>query len=119
MALFLEIGESIFKDSHYLEFSEMKFFNILQKMDYKEDLLSYCHPAILTIYEYDHNYHTDNYDTLFVYLQNNKNIHDTAEALYIHRNTMQNRLKKINELVNINLMHGEISFHFNYFILIK
>lgn len=114
LASSLEIGESVFKDSHYLEFSEMKFFNILQKMDYKEDLLSYCHPAILTIYEYDQNHHTDYYDTLFVYLQNNKNIHDAAEALYIHRNTMQNRLKKIYELVNINLTDGEISFQLFY-----
>lgn len=110
----LEIGESIYKDRQYLEFSEMKFFNLLKKIDSNEDILSYCHTAIVTIYEYDQNHHTEYYHTLFVYLQNNKNIHDAAEALYIHRNTLKNRLKKIHELVNINLMDGEVSFQLFY-----
>ncbi|GGM29325.1 hypothetical protein GCM10011351_14280 [Paraliobacillus quinghaiensis] len=110
----LEIGEIIYKDKHYLESSEMKFFNLLRKMDSKEDLLSCCHPAIITIYEYDQKHHTDYYHTLFVYLLNNQNIHDAAESLYIHRNTMKNRLKKINKLVNIDLLKGEVSFQLFY-----
>lgn len=51
--------------------------------------------------------------TLEVYLQENGNVSKSAEILFIHRRTMTYRLKKIEQLLNIDLNNSE-----NRFILI-
>jgi PucR family transcriptional regulator, purine catabolism regulatory protein len=45
--------------------------------------------------------------TLFVYLENNCNIAETAKQLYIHRNTVLYRLEKCEELLDYSLKNPE------------
>jgi DNA-binding PucR family transcriptional regulator len=42
-------------------------------------------------------------DTLYVYLKNNGNVSNTASQLYIHRNSLRNRINKIEELLSVSL----------------
>ncbi|HHY34878.1 MAG TPA: PucR family transcriptional regulator [Firmicutes bacterium] len=42
-------------------------------------------------------------ETLYAYLENNGNLRETARKLYIHANTLRYRLKKISELLNVDL----------------
>jgi len=46
-------------------------------------------------------------NTLFTYIQQNKSINDTAKSLHIHRNTLYHRLKKIEELLQLELNNSE------------
>ena len=45
-------------------------------------------------------------DTLFSYLLNDSHLARTARALYMHRNTVINKLNKIVELTGIDLTDG-------------
>lgn len=42
-------------------------------------------------------------ETLYTYLENNGNLRETARSLYIHTNTLRYRLKKVSELLNLDL----------------
>ncbi len=42
-------------------------------------------------------------ETLDAYLNENANIIETSDKLFIHRNTLKYRLKKIENLLNVNL----------------
>jgi len=82
----------------------------------------YCHPALQILREYDQTNKTELYLTLRTYLEYNKNLRATAEALFLHRNSLTYRINRINELTgldfnNIHIMHSLIdSFRIEAFL---
>lgn len=64
-------------------------------------------PLFLEIKKYDREHHTSFIDTLKQYLDNDCNLTRTAKAMHMHRNSVENRLKKIEILFHIDLS----SFH--------
>jgi|GEM_PF-6665186 len=63
----------------------------------------FCCPGFLKLRELSQNGAVDYYTTLKVYLQSNMNLLDTAKSLFIHRTTLFYRLKRIKDLINLNL----------------
>lgn len=60
-------------------------------------------PTLLRLRQLDRENGTEYYNTLKVYLTLERNIPRTAQELIIHRTTLSYRLKKIEELVSLNL----------------
>lgn len=65
------------------------------------ELREYCDRRLQKLEEYDSANGTDLIDTFLAYYMNGYNATKTAESLYIHRNTLQYRLSKINELLGL------------------
>lgn len=65
--------------------------------------LNLIHPALYKIKEYDSENDTELLKTLYFFLRNERNTTLTAKQLFIHRNTLQYRLHKINDLLNLDL----------------
>ena len=76
-------------------------------------------PMLLTLLRFDRENGTSYYDTLRTFLLNERSIPKTAEALIIHRTTLTYRLRKIEELVRLNLDDDEQRQYllFSFFIL--
>lgn len=72
---------------------------------------SLLHPAVAAIREYDSQHKTEYYQTLFVYLKNERRQQPTAEELFIHRNTLFLRLEKIHTLWPLDLEDAEERFY--------
>ena len=66
-------------------------------------LVYFAHPAITVLMRYDSVNGTDFCDFLFSYINNDCSILKTAEAMYLHRNTVSNKLNRIKELFGIDL----------------
>lgn len=82
--------------------------------DYLEQLIhedsnlqSLIHPAVHLLRETDEQQHTALLETLAVFLQKGQNITATAKTLAIHRNTMQARLDRIQELTGLDFHNPE------------
>ena len=60
-------------------------------------------PALLRLRQLDRENGTEYYNTLKIYLSLERDIPRSAQELIIHRTTLSYRLKKIEELVNLNL----------------
>ena len=56
---------------------------------------------------------TDYYHTLRTYLENERSIPKTSEALIIHRTTLQYRLEKIAQLTHLNLDSRDVRMYLN------
>lgn len=67
-------------------------------------LLKLCEDTIIPIIEFDKDNNTNLIDTLKLYYLSKFNCTDTAKKLFLHRNTLINRLDKIKEL-----LHGDFS----------
>jgi hypothetical protein len=83
--------------------------------------LCLCHPAILTLNAYDRGNEADLCFTLFQYLRCERNSTITSECLHIHRNTLQYRLKKIHELIQVDMNNPDIREHLmlSYEMIVK
>jgi hypothetical protein len=73
-----------------------------------------CHQAVLLLHKYDEQYSSTLLKTLYCYLSNNQSIKETAEALGIHVNTVQQRLTQIERLMG-GFSFSLDSFFYLYF----
>ena len=64
---------------------------------------SVIHPVIYLLKQYDNDNKAELYETLYQYLLNERNLVKTAEALSIHRNSLLYRIKKIKELIEVDI----------------
>ena len=61
----------------------------------------------------DREKNTDYFNTLKTYLENERSIPKTSEALIIHRTTLQSRLEKIAQLTHLNLDSQDVRMYLN------
>ena len=62
-----------------------------------------AHPDIVRIFLYDQEHGTDLLDTLYTYLLNDSSLQKTAALMYMHRNTVYNKLTKIEHILNFHI----------------
>jgi hypothetical protein len=70
-------------------------------------------PALQTLKSYDDQHHSELYQTLKVYLQQERNATSTAQLLNIHRSTLPHRLQRIEQLTQLDLNHHETRLYLN------
>lgn len=66
-----------------------------------DSIKQYYESHLKSLKDYDINNKTDYFITLKDFLMNNCSINDTAASLFIHRNTVNYRIKRIEELLNV------------------
>lgn len=74
------------------------------------DIIYLVSPCIIELYRYDLKHNADLLSTLFHYLLNGCNVTLTSKTLYMHRNTVFNKLKKINSIISNPLDSGRTQF---------
>lgn len=82
------------------EFFEQVFFKTLSQ---ETALSGFIHPMLWELRRYDEENHTDLLNTLCVFLGRNCDLNEAAGLLYIHRNTLLYRLRRIEKILHINL----------------
>lgn len=84
---------------------------------YGISLLSSCrdcnlkNEALATLSTYDSKHEGELYETLRVFLENERNFTQTAAQLNIHRSTLIYRIDRITELCNLNLEDADTRLH--------
>ncbi len=86
-----------------LSASAMGIYKYLFNSGNQSEVLSYCNSKLRRLEEYDHANGTFLIDTIEAYYMHGFNVGKTAEALFIHRNSLQYRLHKIEEILDTRL----------------
>ena len=68
-----------------------------------EDSVQACHPDVYDLWKKRRKNHDEMFDTLKCYLNNERSLVNTAQALFVHRNTLVYRVHKLTELLHDNL----------------
>lgn len=76
------------------------------ELHHHDDLIYLIHPSIIKIHRYDTTHKTNLRDVLYYYLLCGCSLNRTAAAMYMHRNTVLNKLNRINEIAEIPLEDG-------------
>lgn len=91
------------KNKKVLSASSMGIYKFMFSSGNQREILDYCNEKLRRLEEYDHANGTFLQDTLLEYYMHGFSVGKTADALYIHRNSLQYRLRKIEELLEIEL----------------
>ena len=97
----LQYGDE--KEKRMICFEHAALYYLKQIFDKKQDLDILEPPGLQRLREYDEQNHTDYMQTLLNYLQHERNVVETSEALFIHRNTLAYRIRKIEEITGLDL----------------
>ena len=81
----------------------MGIFKLLMSIEDEEITHEYYEHTIQAIKDYDKKNNSDLTDVLRSYLKNNGSVKETADELFIHRNTVNYKINKIEELLNMDL----------------
>ena len=107
--LLLDPGERIYYQEKYcvyntIDISARKFVELFCN----DDMLLLAHPAIVRLTRYDKKHHNNLRDVLYNYLLYDRSVSSTATRLYMHRNTVLNKLKKIRELTGLDFSNENL-----------
>lgn len=75
-----------------------------------KNALPSCYGADV-LYAYDRAHNTNLCETLLVYILHERNAVATADALFVHRNTLRNRINKIDDIIGIDLNNNDERMH--------
>ncbi len=83
-------------------YEELGIYKLLFEIG--SDKLAHYHQEVIEpLNDYDNKHHMDLVNSLFVYFEENCNAAKTAKRLFVHRNTLDYRLKKIADITGRNL----------------
>lgn len=100
-------------------YEEMGLYKLLLAVEDKEILEDYYRETIGPLEEYDKINHADCIQVLKSYLKHNGSVRDTAEEMFLHRNTINYKLNKIEEIVHMDLSDLETRQKMNIGFMIQ
>ncbi|WP_322480687.1 GAF domain-containing protein, partial [Thermogemmatispora sp.] len=99
----LQMGRSLNGDGGVTHFNDLGIYRYLYKIARMDDLRDSYQEQIARIAHYDRRKGTDLLSTLETYLECAGNLTKTASRLFIHRNTLIQRLERLQSLCDIDL----------------
>jgi hypothetical protein len=88
--------------AEYYFFYDCAIMYILKSSSIKSQICA-CNSNLLYLWNLDEEHNTGKVLTLKAYLENGRSLVNTAAALFVHRNTLVYRMKKIEEVITDNL----------------
>jgi len=93
-------------------------FYIFDIVNQNKNLMSFIHPAIFKLLNYDALYRTKLFSNLTVLVFSDCDIQRTAKFLRVHKNTIHYRINKIEEISGYSLKDNNLVFSFKLSIFI-
>ena len=98
-----KINRLLRNNNVHIRYSELGLYRLLLGIENKEIMKEFHDETIGDLEVYDKVNHTDYVELLINYFENNCKVNETANSLYIHRNTVNYKLNKIEEILDLNL----------------
>ena len=106
----LRLGTRMNPEKRIYYFEEYSIYQIIEMAAESEqhflsswNLAHLCNNEMIALVLYDKKYGTNLTHVLFTYLSLERNTTEAARALYMHRNTMIYKIRKIEEIIGTNL----------------
>ncbi len=100
-------------------YDDLDIYKLLIAVNDKNTLLEFYHDVFGKLEQYDKDYGTDLMGFLQSYLENNGSPQLVAEQQFVHRNTVNNQIKKIEKITGYNLLNLEEKVRCSIGYLIK
>ncbi len=98
-------------------YDEYYLFDLFASLELNRELQDFCSDAVLEMMQYDKEANTDYLESARCYLENDKNLNKCAQKMCMHRNSMDYRIKKIEELFHVDF--SDENFCFSFYLSVK
>ena len=95
------------KEMQVVCFRDLGLLQLLLEIDNQALIGEYVYKYLAPLLDYDAKYNQELVKTLKYFLQTNGNLVQTAQDLCIHRNTLVNRVEKIEEILQVSLKDAD------------
>ncbi len=106
----LDVGRALHSQGGCSQFNGLGAYRYLYTFAHADTLRDQYQEQISSIVEYDRRKRTNLLDTLEIYLECGGNIAKTSNHLDVHRNTLLQRLDRIQKLCSLDLEHVQVRF---------
>jgi len=103
----LLLGRQLFGSRSFTAFSDLGVYRLLLELRGSSELRSFYHQTLGALVEHDRASGGELLHTLEGYFSALGNLHQAAESLHIHRNTLIYRLRRITEISGLSLKRAE------------
>lgn len=114
----LHIAKRINPRELFSNYDGYRFYDLIATAKKHDEIRSFYCSDFIKILKYDKKHDTQYFETVFQYLQHNRNLSKSAENLHIHKNTVSYRIRKIREIFNIDFDNTYKRFKLYYSYLI-
>ena len=90
-------------DHSLIFYSDMGIYKLLMGIEDREIIQEYYDKSIRPLLDYDEKNDSDLAVVLRAYLNHNGSVKETADELYVHRNTINYKLTRISEILDMDL----------------
>lgn len=119
----LQFGHLWFEGNRVFHMNDLGILHLLTHV-HREILYDFSQEYLSSLIESDSEQGTEYVKTLKFYMQHQGIISEVSEALYVHPNTLRNRIKKIEEITGISLQNPveftnlvvAVKIHFSMFL---
>ncbi|MCU6761693.1 Sugar diacid utilization regulator [uncultured Roseburia sp.] len=95
------LGSRLFTDSRkFFKFEDIAIFYFLREMKKHMPLPMIASPYYHLLKQYDADHNSDLCEIFYTFLLNGRNINQTSAAIFMHRNTVLNKIKKASAIMN-------------------
>jgi DNA-binding PucR family transcriptional regulator len=109
----IELGLRLSPRDTFFWYEDYNFYQLFEAASKAEEIDDFCKPVLWKIREYDQIHNTSHLDELEAYISADNDRLKSAQILHVHRNTMDYRINKINELFEIDVDDPEMKFSLN------
>lgn len=106
----LLLGKKIFPQKKIHLYENLSFYQLFLSPKPEDEVKTYYRETVARLVEYDLRHRTSLAHTLEVFLGSYGNKKEAAVKLFVHRNTLSRQIKKIEELLGVDLDDGEVRF---------
>lgn len=101
------LGRTLHDNKHIIYYEELGFYRLLATFNNTTEVKKFYEESIGSLIHYDENHDLELITTLSTYFAHNESISKTAEALFIHINTMKYRLQRIKAITSLDIRNSE------------
>ncbi len=95
------------KEEHVLRYQELGLYKLLVNIENAEVLMDFYQSSLGQIVKYDEENGTDYYKFIRTYIECDGHPGSVSDRMFIHRNTVNNYMKKIEEIMDMDLLSLE------------
>lgn len=106
----LALARTLFDGDRVLPFGDLGVYRLLCRLQNSEELAHFYEQTLAPLVQYDANHNTELVHTLEAFFAHHGNVSQTAESLYLHRNSLLYRLERICEITCLDLNDADDRF---------
>lgn len=115
----LKLQKNVHNDKDVVAYQELGIYKLLMDIENQDVINEYYAETIQKLVEYDKLNQTNYCDVLQCYLEHSGSVKETAEAMFVHRNTINYKINKIEEMLNCDLSELDTRLLYSIAFMLK